>query len=28
VMTVYPASKGYEYGASICESVAKQLRID
>jgi len=26
VMTRYPASRGYTYGASICKSVAKQLR--
>ncbi|HEY0700242.1 MAG TPA: serine hydrolase [Micromonospora sp.] len=28
VMTRYPASKGYSYGADICESVAEQLRTD
>ncbi|MEV4758164.1 serine hydrolase [Micromonospora sp. NPDC049559] len=26
VMTVYPASLGYTYGANICKSVAQQLR--
>ena len=28
VMTQYPASLGYEYGAKICKSVAAQLRAD